>query len=686
MNDFSRTLLFLIGALATLLSLAPGFAPADDTDPIELVYVKGDSREETRAASLEASGVYPWPEVWNVVGPFEMAAETGLATVHPPEGAVDLSARYDGLEKEIRWRPARFSHGRVNSLKRFKPSDGAICYLYQRIEADEPRQVRIALGSDDGLAVWFNGEPLLFRDVERGAAADQDFVTLEVREGTNELLLKVANRSNDWAFYFQPQIPPLLLVQLDRRLEDDFPRGEEGRHYRIYPLPLPDGESIEVGGLAFRDDGNLWVGTRRGDVWLVENPLADDVHDIHMQPIARGLHEVLGLKNIDGDLYLVQRPEVTRLRDTDDDDRIDEFLTVCDGFGVSGNYHEYIYGPAVDAEGNLFVTLNLDLGSGAISTVPYRGCVIRVAPDGAAQPWAYGLRSPNGVNFSPDGRLFYTDNQGDWIATCKLQEVRYGEFYGHRSAINWWPKDSPSDSDATDTSTEAPSDSTAEPEFVPPTIWFPYAMCRSASDIVWDTTEGRFGPFAGQCFVGEYTNSLIMRVALEEVQGRMQGACFPFIKGFQSGVNRLRFAPDGSLMVGGTNRGWGTLGGRDQALERVVYSGQVPFEIHSMQVTPTGWRLTFTKPINAELAADPARYFIKSYTYHYWETYGSPEIERRENPIRAVEVGDDGQSVHLTVPERQTGRVFHLSVSGLNATDGSPLLHGDAYYTLNALP
>src|SRR5690606_11158774 len=104
----------------------------------------------------------------------------------------------------------------------------------------------------------------------------------------------------------------------------------------------------------------------------------------------------------------------------------------------------------------------------------------------------------------------------------------------------------------------------------------PYSLSRSASEPVWDTTGGKFGPFAGQCFVGELTNSLIMRVQLEEVKGRTQGACFEFRRGFASGVNRLEFAPDGSLFVAQTNRGWGSVGGQPHALQRLVYTGQVP--------------------------------------------------------------------------------------------------------------
>src|SRR5262249_57774135 len=109
----------------------------------------------------------------------------------------------------------------------------------------------------------------------------------------------------------------------------------------------------------------------------------------------------------------------------------------------------------------------------------------------------------------------------------------------------------------------------------------------------------------GEGFVGDQTKSMIMRVYLEKVNGRYQGACFPFRSGFECGVNRLVFGPDASLYVGMTNRGWGSLGGKPYGLQRLVYTGLVPFEIHTVQLTKSGFDLTFTKPLDAEEAEPP---------------------------------------------------------------------------------
>lgn len=634
----------------------------------QLVYVKKDTRELSRRASLEASGQAVWPGEWYLIGPFD---NKGIHDSHPPEEEIDLEARYLGKGEEAVWRKMEFPDGRVHNLKKFKQADNCVCYLYRRIEVPKKQKARVSLGSDDSITLWLNGQKLLEKDVARPAEADQEQVTLELKAGKNDLLLRIGNQGGDWAFYFSPTISGRLLIRLEDQLDQDFPPVGEAASYRIQTYPLPENELLEGGGLAFRPDGKLYLGTRRGDVWLIDNPLADDFDQVRFKPYARGLHEVLGLTQAGAkDLYLVQRPEITLLRDTDGDDEADEFVTINDKFGCSGDYHEYIFGPARDKEGNFFVTLNVGFGGGHQSKVPYRGFCLKITPKGELIPWAYGLRSPNGLNFSPDGRLYYCDNQGEWVAACKMHEIRQGEFYGHMASVRWWEGKKDGD----------------QPEMTQPALWFPYALSRSTTEPVWDTTGGKFGPFAGQAFIGELTNSLVMRACLEEVNGRMQGACFEFRRGFQCGVNRLAFAPDGSLFVAETNRGWGSVGGQPHGLQRIRYTGHLPMEMQSMNITPKGWNVRFTRPVDRQKAADPATYFLESYTYHHWQTYGSPEIERKQNEIVAIDVASDGLSVQLTVPQREKQRVYHLQLKGLASDDGVPVLHPDAWYTMNDVP
>jgi hypothetical protein len=223
------------------------------------------------------------------------------------------------------------------------------------------------------------------------------------------------------------------------------------------------------------------------------------------------------------------------------------------------------------------------------------------------------------------------------------------------------------------------------PALTPPCIWFPYGrMGNSASEPVWDTTGGKFGPFAGQCFVGDQTNSCVMRVSLEKVNGVYQGACFPFRNGLQCGVNRICFAPDGSMMVGQTNRGWGSLGGKPYGLQRIDFTGKTPFEIHHVELTKTGFDLVFTRPIDADsLGKRPVS--VASFTYVYFSNYGCPETDSRFETVGSVELSRDGKTLSVSVPELKKGRVYEIRLSGLAAEDGEQVLHPEAYYTLNEL-
>jgi hypothetical protein len=471
-------------------------------------------------------------------------------------------------------------------------------------------------------------------------------------------------------------------------------KGTEAAHYRIVTLPVPKDIVLEVGGLGFRTDGKLLACTRRGEVWLISNPSSEDLSRVQYKLFAAGLHEALGLLvESESTVYVVQRPELTKLVDIDGDDVADQYLTVCDKWGVSGDYHEFAFGPARDKQGNFYVTLNVGFGGGHQSKAPWRGWCVKITPKGELIPYATGLRSPNGINFSPEGELFYADNQGEWVATCALHHIRAGDYYGHPAGLRWI-KDSPfigklSEKHASGMLYDGQPGTngvSGMPPVTPPTIWFPYGrMGQSASEPIWDTTGGKFGPFAGQCFIGDQTKSMVMRVYLEKVNGRYQGACFPFRSGLECGINRLTFGPDGSLYAGMTNRGWGSVGGKPYGLQRLVYTGAVPFEIHSMKLTRDGFDLTFTKPLDAGSAQRLAGYSLQSYTYHYWSTYGSPEVDRRAEKVQGVTVSADRRSLSLAVSGFRKGRVYELHLDGIKSSDNNAVLHPEAYYTLNEL-
>lgn len=460
----------------------------------------------------------------------------------------------------------------------------------------------------------------------------------------------------------------------------------ENDYYRMDSFNLPEGLVLEIGGIEWFN-GKLAISTRRGDIYTVDNALAESVGDAKLHPFAIGLHEVLGLTQKDGWLYATQRGEVSRLRDEDGDGTADLIETVCDKWGITGDYHEYAFGSKFDRDGNIWVVLCL---TGSFSSqTPFRGWCVRVTPDGEMIPTCSGLRSPGGIGANHLGEMFYTDNQGPWNGTCSLKHLRPGSFQGHPGGNSWYDRTSvigPRPVEPVSGSrmmVEQPK----IPELVPPAIYFPYKkMGQSASGIACDVSGGKFGPFENQLFVGDQTFSTVMRCSLELVNGYYQGACYPFREGFGSGSLAVEFTPDGSLFVGGTNRGWGSRGRQPYALDRLRWTGKVPFEIHEMRARPDGFELTFTQPVDPATAADVNSYTLETYTYIFQAAYGSPEVDHTTPTISRIEVSSDRQAVRLFVDGLQPGHVHELHGSGVRSAAGLPLLHPQAYYTLNFIP
>lgn len=449
-----------------------------------------------------------------------------------------------------------------------------------------------------------------------------------------------------------------------------------------------DGITLEVGGLEWIGPDRLAVAIRKGEVWFVDGILSDDRDGIEYQLFASGLHEPLGLLKDGDDLLVTQRGETTRLRDRDGDGAADAFLTEASGWNVSGNYHAYAYGPERDGAGDLWVTLNLGMGKLADNATGWRGWG-GVIEDGAFVPKSFGMRSPSGLGTNLAGDIFFSDQQGTWIPATPIHHLRPGVFYGNQESLGTLKlPGAPFQLTAIPpVNVPYPKALASCPEFVPPAVWLPYnKVGRSATDLQLIDEDGAFGPFDGQFLVGEFTNAAINRVFLEEVGGEYQGACFPFLDGFASAVFRLEFAPDGSLFVGMTNRGWSSLGNRSYGLTRVRYTDEPVFAIKEMRARPDGFELVFTEPIDLDSVVADGALEMSSYTYEYSSRYGGEEIQTKQLSISDVSVSEDGRTVALKVEGLRPLYVHELRSNGLRSRDGVPLDHPNAYYTLNRIP
>lgn len=461
--------------------------------------------------------------------------------------------------------------------------------------------------------------------------------------------------------------------------------------YSVAEVPDPPSkfETNQVDGLTFLPDGRLVVCLPSGEVFF------HDAAKKEWQLFAEGLHNPLGVIALSNtDLVVSQRPELTLVRDTDGDGKADAFEVMSDAFGMSGNYHEFHFTPVRDSDGSYFFALGTGSSGDGIRAIvrgkfeprgrpgrmhastPYRGCIMKLTPDGKTIPWSFGHRTPNGLGFDLDGNLFVTDNQGDWVGSSKLFHVKRGRFYGHAASLAWKEgfEGTPLE---TDPETLARLRSRA-------CIVFPHGtMANSPTKVLAITPEANFGPFTGQLLVGEMNKPRIVRVMLEEVGGELQGACVPLIDGkpLRTGCNRMAWAPDGSLYIGHTKHTWAGSSG----ITRVSWNGEVPFEGQKMELTETGFRFTFTKPVNREIAEKPETWPFQRYYYQYHESYGSPQMEVTPIEVSSIRVSPDARVVELDLAELKAWHIHEVTVTDLPSADGDILTNHNFVYTLNRL-
>jgi hypothetical protein len=242
----------------------------------------------------------------------------------------------------------------------------------------------------------------------------------------------------------------------------------------------------------------------------------------------------LGVAYKDGSFYVCQRSEVTKLTDTDGDDKADKFESLY-VIPLTGNYHEYAYGPVIQKNGDMIISLNLAFGPEGLSSVPWRGWMLRIDSAGNVSPYAAGMRSPAGMGLTTDGDLFYSDNQGDWVGSGRITFVEKGDFVGNPGGLGWanLPQ-SPvklSRSDIPNNGRPLFDVAKEVPGLKIPAVWFPHGiMGTSTSDILAYMGKANMGPYEGQLFVGDQSQSKVMRASLEKVKGVYQGHVFHFGK------------------------------------------------------------------------------------------------------------------------------------------------------------
>ncbi|MBA3725297.1 MAG: DUF1080 domain-containing protein [Armatimonadetes bacterium] len=429
----------------------------------------------------------------------------------------------------------------------------------------------------------------------------------------------------------------------------------------------PDNFEPRVGGMDFLPDGRMVICTwdPDGAVYILDGVQAPKPHDIKVKRIAAGLAEPLGLKVLDGDIYVLQKQELTKLIDHDGDDVIDEYFAVANGWGVTANFHEFAFGLLYD-KGYFYANLATAINPGGKSTNPQnpdRGKVVKISKDGDFEFVASGLRAPNGIGFGYNGEIFVTDNQGDWLPSSKVMHFTPGAFFGSRSV--------------------EPDTKLVEK---PPVVWLPQGEIGNSPS---QCGPLNVGPYKNQMIHGDVTHGGVKRVFVEQVDGQLQGCVFRFTQGLEAGINRLVWGPDKNLYVGGigSTGNWGQEGKKRYGLQRLAYNGKSAFEMLAVRAKANGMEIELTQPLMPGMGEGTGDYTARMWRYVPTIEYGGPKIDEQSLAVKSVTISRDRKRVFLELPGMRAGHVVHIRIGrGIVSASNADLWTTEGWYTLNRIP
>jgi hypothetical protein len=191
-------------------------ATLESPDPIDTMVFR--AALSIRSEVLELGMAFPievilLPSInrWHILGPFDRPGAQGLAKVFPPESKIDFTATYDGKDgKKTGWRTYRrivnpgddlTSEFLVDFDDVFgKRVNDAVVYGFVYLDAAQDVDATLALGSDDGVAIWLNGKEIYRNDIRRSYSSKSDLVPAHLKQGRNTLLVKVSQGGGDGGF------------------------------------------------------------------------------------------------------------------------------------------------------------------------------------------------------------------------------------------------------------------------------------------------------------------------------------------------------------------------------------------------------------------------------------------------------------------------------------------------------
>ncbi len=425
-------------------------------------------------------------------------------------------------------------------------------------------------------------------------------------------------------------------------------------HFEPIPLPLenPYKRGVRAAGIDFFKDGRVALVTFDGDVWIGDG-LRPGSKEVHWSRFASGLHEPLGLRLREKDIFVFDRNGLWRLHDRDGDGEADYHELFCSQIDQTAETREFASALEVEKDGSFLVCKPGQTGStiGRSSSA-----ILRISPDGKkVTRLAHGFRQPY-LGYDPQtGQIAASDQQGHYVPSTPVDFVKKGQYYGHPNE--------PADKDRL---------------VSPPLTWIPHQECGSGAAIIW-MRESKMGPLADQPILLSFNPPRLFQIHAEVNEFVTQGGVTPLPLALDDPLLKGAINPaDGLLYLTGFNI-WGTKAKGKTFLGRVRPNPKRAWTTPThAQVAKRGIFLRFATPLNPESASKAASYEVRRWNYKRTPNYGSPHYKLDETkgtetlPVASVKVSKDKHSVFLGVPDMR--EVMQIEVGyKMNANDDTPI-------------
>ena len=146
--------------------------------------------------AFETAGPIP---NWNLLGPFPIETAPPFPLDQPIDPNAAFSAA-DGATPAWRTTISTDPRGAIDLGAIYSRDDGLAAFGMVAVESPAEREATMAVGSDDTLTVWVNGEQVFDFPKNRGFTAEQDRFKVRLKEGTNQIAVRCGNRGGPWMF------------------------------------------------------------------------------------------------------------------------------------------------------------------------------------------------------------------------------------------------------------------------------------------------------------------------------------------------------------------------------------------------------------------------------------------------------------------------------------------------------